>query len=90
MSIEIEQQPLAPRIAALLAALRLRIRTYVWTQGLAAVVVLLGLAFWFSLAFDWLFEPPWQFRVVMLVALAAALRVRGESVFDPPRFPAIG
>jgi hypothetical protein len=73
MSIEIQQQPLAPRIAALLAALRMRIRSYVWTQGLATVVVVLGLAFWFSIAFDWLFEPPWQFRAVMLVAVAAAL-----------------
>src|SRR3954468_16648752 len=68
MSIELEQQPLAPRIAALLAALRMRIRTYVWTQGVATAVVVLGLAFWFSIAFDWLFEPPWQFRAVMLVA----------------------
>jgi hypothetical protein len=70
MSIEIQQMPLAPRIAALLAALRMRIRTYVWTQGLATIVVVLGLAFWISLAFDWLFEPPWQFRAVMLIAIA--------------------
>ena len=42
MSIEFEQQPLAPRIAALLSALRLRIRGYVWTEGLAAIVVYAG------------------------------------------------
>ena len=66
MSIEFEQQPLAPRIAALLSALRMRIRGYVWTEGLATIVVVLGVAFWLSLAFDWLFEPPWQFRAVML------------------------
>ena len=61
------------RIANVLAGLRLRIRSYVWTEGLAAAVVVLGVAFWFSLAFDWLFEPPWQFRAVMLVLVAAAV-----------------
>jgi hypothetical protein len=73
MSIELETQPLAPRIANLLAALRLRIRSYVWTEGLAAIVAAVGIAFWASLAFDWLFEPPWQFRAVMLVAIAAGV-----------------
>jgi hypothetical protein len=72
MSVELEQSSLAPRIASLLAALRTRIRSYVWTEGLATVVVVLGLAFWFSVAFDWLFEPPWQFRAIMLVAIGAA------------------
>jgi len=73
MSIEIQQQPLAPRIAALLSSLRLRIRGYVWIEGLAAIVVTLGIAFWLSLAFDWLFEPPWQVRAGMLVITAAAV-----------------
>ena len=72
MSVELEQSSLAPRIAGLLSALRARIRSYIWTEGLASIVVVLGLAFWFSVAFDWLFEPPWQFRLLMLVAIGAA------------------
>jgi hypothetical protein len=73
MSLEFESQPLTPRIATLLDGLRVRIRSYVWTHGLAAIVVALGLAFWLSLAFDWLFEPPWQFRACMLVVVAGVL-----------------
>src|SRR5262249_8452046 len=73
MSVELESPPLAPRISALLEGLRLRIRGYVWAEGLAWVVVVLGLAFWASLAFDWLFEPPWQFRAIMLAVTAVAL-----------------
>ena len=74
MSIELQESPpLAPRIAALLAGLRLRIRGYVWTEGLAIVVVMLGLAFWGSLLFDWSFEPPWQFRAGMQAVTIVAL-----------------
>src|SRR6478672_9308842 len=73
MSIELQTTPLAPRIASLLAGLRLRIRGYVWSEGLAAVVMVLGLAFWFSLVFDWLFEPPWQFRALMMAVVAAVV-----------------
>jgi hypothetical protein len=73
MSIELKTTPLAPRIASLLAGLRLRIRGYVWSEGLAAVAMVLGLAFWLSLVFDWLFEPPWQFRAVMMAVVAAVV-----------------
>ncbi len=88
MSIELEHEPLAPRIAALLSSLRLRIRSYVWTEGLAAIVVALGIAFWLSLAFDWLFEPPWQVRAAMLVmtgvaVLVVANRLIFSRVFRP-------
>src|SRR5262245_638598 len=72
MSIELEQPLLAPRIASLLAALRARIRSYIWTEGLATIVVVLGVAFWFTVVFDWLFEPPWQFRAFLLIVIAAA------------------
>ena len=69
-------------------ALRLRIRSYVWTEGLAAIVVTLGIAFWLSLAFDWLFEPPWQVRAAMLVmtgvaVLVVANRLIFSRVFRP-------
>src|SRR5215471_7485883 len=73
MSIELETQPLAPRIAALLASLRTRIRGYVWAEGLAMLVTALGVAFWATLAFDWAFEPPWQFRLLMVSAVVVAL-----------------
>ncbi|HZZ30271.1 MAG TPA: hypothetical protein VFE46_19895 [Pirellulales bacterium] len=73
MSIEFQRSELAPQIAGLLQRFRLRIRSYVWTDGLAAVVIVLGLGFWTSLAFDWLFEPPWQFRAVILLGLVAAV-----------------
>jgi hypothetical protein len=64
---------LEPAIESLLARLRRRIRAYLWADGLAAVVVLLAAAFWISLAFDWLFEPPRVLRVLALVALSAGL-----------------
>ncbi len=64
---------LAPAIESLLARLRRRIRAYVWADGLAAALVLLGVAFWLSLAFDWLVEPPVPLRIVLLAAAGAAL-----------------
>ncbi len=82
MSVELhESPPLAPRIAALLQGLRLRIRGYVWIEGLAWLVVVLGLAFWASLAFDWSFEPPWQFRCLMLAATAVAAAIRCAAIY---------
>lgn len=60
-------------IAALLGQLRRRIRGYVWLQGLAMVSAVLGLWFWASLAFDWVFEPPVELRVALLALLAAVL-----------------
>ena len=64
---------LEPAIESLLARLRRRIRAYVWADGLAAAVVLLGTAFWASLALDWLLEPPRPLRVVLLAAVGAGL-----------------
>lgn len=63
---------LEPAIGSALAALRRRIRHYVWLEGIAAAVVWLGAAFWLSLAVDWLFEPS---RTVRGLVLAAALSV---------------
>ncbi|HVX10624.1 MAG TPA: hypothetical protein VHC22_05550 [Pirellulales bacterium] len=70
MSTESPPQ-LAPGIRQLLAAVRRRIRRYVWFEGLSLTVAVLGISFWSALAADWLFEPP---RVVRqaLVGLAAA------------------
>jgi hypothetical protein len=47
--------PLAVRRA--IAAVRRRLRAYVWAEGLAALTVLLGSAFWLGLLLDWWFEP---------------------------------
>lgn len=63
-------------IAALLARLRRGIRAYVWLEGLVALGLLVGLGFWISLAFDWVFEPPpWMRRVILAAASLAALAI---------------
>ncbi|MFH1265778.1 MAG: hypothetical protein ABIK89_08615 [Planctomycetota bacterium] len=49
-----------------MAALRRRIRRYVWLDGLAAAITWLGVAFWASLAVDWFFEPPRAVRALVL------------------------
>jgi len=70
----IEDEPrIAPNVRTLLGALRRRIRQYVWVEGLATAVVWLGVAFWGSLAIDWLFEPPPMVRGVMLALVALVL-----------------
>lgn len=61
---------ISPAVAALLAGLRRRIRAYIWLEGAAGVLLLLGLAFWFSLGFDWVFEPPAPLRIAVMVAVA--------------------
>ncbi len=57
-------------IPALLGRLRRRIRAYVWFEGSAIVLVLLGIWFWASLGFDWFFEPPKELRISLLGVLA--------------------
>jgi hypothetical protein len=70
-----ERTTVAPEITALLAALRRRIRAYVWLQGLGLAVFTLGLMFWASLALDWLFEPQRPVRVALLAAAGLTLAV---------------
>ena len=76
------------RIPAALAALRRRIRWYVWTQGIASLLVVVGSAFWLSLTVDWFFEPPVLARKILLLtalfAIAvAAYRSIGRRAFVP-------
>src|SRR5215469_12358616 len=70
MAAETEAQ-LAPGIRQLLAAVRRRIRRYVWLEGLSATVAVVGAAFWLALAADWFFEPARAVRhaLVGLIAL---------------------
>lgn len=60
--------PLAVR--RMLDAVRRRIRAYVWLEGLATVIITLGVAFWLGIAADWLFEPSPAVRRVGLIAAA--------------------
>jgi hypothetical protein len=64
---------LEPALESLLARLRRRIRSYIWADGLAMVLVVLAGAFWISLAIDWLFEPPRLLRIAGQVAVVGAL-----------------
>ncbi len=67
-----EQPRLADSVLSLLERLRLRIRRYVWIEGVAAAVASVCAAFWIMLALDWFFEPPvWVRRVLLGLAVAA-------------------
>ena len=57
------------------ALLRWLVRLYVGLEGLAAVVLVLGSAFWLGLAIDWIWEPAASTRVVLglLFGLAVAM-----------------
>jgi hypothetical protein len=65
---------LPPEAAAVLNRLRSRIRQYVFLEGLALVVALLGGLFWASFLVDWCYfslsrlELPRWFRVTVLIA----------------------
>ena len=52
-------------------------RAYGGFEGIAVVAVLLSCAFWVGLALDWTFEPPWEFRLVALLALLVAALLVG-------------
>ena len=66
-------------IRSLLAALRWRIRAYVWLEGISLGVIWLGLTFWAGLALDYLpvlagaSEMPRGARAVLLTIIAMVL-----------------
>ncbi|HUT11490.1 MAG TPA: hypothetical protein VMY42_13395 [Thermoguttaceae bacterium] len=85
---------IAPRVEAVLGALRRRIRAYIWVQGLASAAAWVGVAFWISLAGDWFFEPSPAIRVaavaivglvfigilVKMIALRAFVRLSNSNM----------
>ncbi|MDP6722256.1 MAG: hypothetical protein QGF59_26565, partial [Pirellulaceae bacterium] len=81
--MDVANKPPKPRISAeivrLLSALRWRIRTYVWLEGISVAVVWVGLTFWASLAVDYLpvllgaSEMPREARAVLLAVIAIVL-----------------
>jgi hypothetical protein len=79
---------LSPAVRGALSAVRRQIRAYVWLEGLAVLVAVLGLAFWLGMGLDWLFEPSPRVRrmgmvVVGCVALYVVYRYLLRRVFVP-------
>ncbi len=91
MNMNRSDNPQLPHeISQLLARLRRWMYAYVWTQGLATLVVVLGIAFWLGLLVDWSFEPSAPIRIGLLIALAilAGLLVYRKVVLRSVRQPA--
>ncbi|MBX3427709.1 MAG: hypothetical protein KF688_18665 [Pirellulales bacterium] len=59
-------------VAKKMSRLRLLVRAYVWLEGLLALAVVAGGAYWLGLALDWLFEPTPAVRRVMWAATIGA------------------
>ena len=71
---------LSENVRSLLAALRLRVKLYVWFEGLAVAILWLVLSFWFTYLIDyWVLvrgfavELSWQFRAILLLGTAGVL-----------------
>src|SRR5689334_22410298 len=62
-----------PEALPVLHELRSRIRRYVVLEGSALVLVVLGVAFWISLAIDYGLEPSLGVRRALLLAVLAAV-----------------
>ena len=79
MPITYQPLKLPKRVNRKMRMLRWLVRLYVGLEGLAAVALVLGLAFWVGLALDWTFEPSRGWRIlvslgVMLATSYVALR----------------
>ncbi len=60
-------------ISRTVARLRLAVRLYALAEGLAALAVVVGAAFWLGLAIDWLLEPRPALRVALWIAAGAGV-----------------
>jgi hypothetical protein len=79
MSGDMNSPELPLAVRRVLDAVRRRIRAYVWLEGLAILIVMLGIAFWLGLAADWSFEPSPAVRrsaIFVVGCLAAAVCYR--------------
>jgi hypothetical protein len=63
------QHDVPPAIEQKLAQVRRGIRTYVWLEGLAAIVVTIAAAFWVGMLLDWMFEPSPQVRIATMIGV---------------------
>ena len=72
MSSTINKHELPPSVRRVLDAVRRRIRAYVWVEGLALLIAVLGAAFWIGLLLDWQFEPSPDVRQAAMIVVAAA------------------
>ena len=68
--------------------MRRRIRAYVWIEGVATLVVVVGIAFWLGMALDWMFEPSPTLRkcgglVIGIAAIFVLYRYLLRRVFVP-------
>jgi hypothetical protein len=75
-----DRPSLSPAVQTALDDVRCRIRRYVWQEGVAAIVVWLGVAFWATLAIDWFFEPPVWMRGIILALVGSGLAVIGFTL----------
>ncbi len=70
---------LAPSIRTTLSAVRRRIRSYVWLEGISLAVIWLGVTFWLALALDyfpvlvWASEMPRPARAIVLMVVTGVL-----------------
>ena len=73
---------LSENVRSLLAALRLRVKLYVWFEGLAVAVLWMVLSFWFTYLVDyWVLVRGFAIELARGVARAVAARYGDRSGF---------
>ncbi len=70
MPIPPPQHELPHEVQRTLRSVRRHIRGYVWLEGLAKLAILLSIAFWIGMLFDWWLEPGPRVRAVVLIGMA--------------------
>src|SRR5689334_15087407 len=79
---------LTPVVRGILAAVRQRIRAYVWIEGVAMLAIVIGAAFWLGMALDWTFEPSplvrkFGWALVAIAVLTVQYRYLLRRIFVP-------